>query len=101
MFPRELMLLARALVNLEATAGVVDPELDLTRLIRPLQPGLRATRLPGRSSLPPGKRSTCSVSGTGLAVPSVPAPADDLRQQPSDRAERGARGGQAKKQHDR
>ena len=44
-FPRELMLLARALVNLEATAEVVDPELNLAALARPLLPELRRTLL--------------------------------------------------------
>ena len=40
-FPRGLMLLARSLVNLESTASVVDPALDLATLARPLLPGLR------------------------------------------------------------
>lgn len=40
-FPRELMLLARALVNVEATAMVVDPSLTLAELARPLLPELR------------------------------------------------------------
>ena len=40
-FPRGLMLLARSLVNLEATASVVDSSLDLATLARPLLPGLR------------------------------------------------------------
>lgn len=40
-FPRGLMLLARSLVNLEATASVVDPSFDLATLARPLLPGLR------------------------------------------------------------
>ena len=40
-FPRGLMLLARSLVSLEATASVVDPALDLATLSRPLLPGLR------------------------------------------------------------
>ena len=40
-FPRGLMLVARSLVNLEATASVVDPALDLAGLTRPLLPGLR------------------------------------------------------------
>lgn len=40
-FPRGLMLLSRSLVNLEATASVVDPALDLATLARPLLPKLR------------------------------------------------------------
>jgi ubiquinone biosynthesis protein len=44
-FPRELMLLARALVNLEATAAVVDPGLSLAELARPLLPELRRALL--------------------------------------------------------
>jgi ubiquinone biosynthesis protein len=40
-FSRGLMLLARALVNVEATALVVDPELTLAELARPLLPELR------------------------------------------------------------
>ena len=44
-FPRELMLLARALVNLEATATTMDPTLTLEQLTRPLLPELRQTLL--------------------------------------------------------
>ena len=44
-FPRELMLLARALVNLEATATTIDPTLTLEQLTRPLLPELRQTLL--------------------------------------------------------
>ena len=40
-FPRNLMLLARALVNVEATATLVDPELTLAELARPFLPELR------------------------------------------------------------
>lgn len=42
-FPRELMLLARSLVNLEATAGFVDPTVTLAELTRPLLPELHDT----------------------------------------------------------
>ena len=45
-FPRWLMLLARALVTLEATAMIVDPQLDLAELARPLLPELRHILLP-------------------------------------------------------
>lgn len=44
-FPRELMLLARALVNLEASAAVVDPALSLAELARPFLPELRRALL--------------------------------------------------------
>lgn len=50
-FPRELMLLARALLHLEATAAVVDSSLNLADLINPLLPELRSTLLPGRAEL--------------------------------------------------
>lgn len=40
-FSRGLMLLARALVNVESTALVVDPELTLAGLARPLLPRLK------------------------------------------------------------
>lgn len=44
-FPPELMLLARALVNIESTAAVVDPALSLAELARPLLPELRRALL--------------------------------------------------------
>ena len=50
-FPRELVLLARALVHLEATAALVDPELGFADLIGPLLPELRSTLLPGRAEM--------------------------------------------------
>lgn len=50
-FPRELMLLARALVTLEATAMIIDPELNLSELARPLLPELRRMLLPSPQSL--------------------------------------------------
>jgi ubiquinone biosynthesis protein len=50
-FPRELMLLARALVTLEATAMIIEPELNLAELARPLLPELRHILLPGRQAL--------------------------------------------------
>lgn len=50
-FPRELMLLARALVSLEATAMIIDPQLNLSELARPLLPELRRTLLPSVASL--------------------------------------------------
>ena len=51
MFPRELILLARALVHLEATAAVVDANLSLSDLLTPLLPELRSTLLPGKAEL--------------------------------------------------
>jgi len=50
-FPRELILLARALVHLEATAAVIDSNLNLADLINPLLPELRSTLLPGKAEL--------------------------------------------------
>ena len=50
-FPRGLMLLARALVNLEATAMIVDPQLNLAELTRPLRPELRDILLPSPQAL--------------------------------------------------
>jgi ubiquinone biosynthesis protein len=50
-FPRGLMLLARALVNLEATAMIVDPQLNLAELTRPLLPELRAILRPRPQTL--------------------------------------------------
>ena len=50
-FPRELMLLARALVTLEATAMIIDPHLNLAELTRPLLPELRRALLPSPETL--------------------------------------------------
>jgi ubiquinone biosynthesis protein len=50
-FPRGLMLLARALVNLEATAMIVDPQLNLAELARPLLPELRRILMPSRHAV--------------------------------------------------
>ncbi len=50
-FPRGLMLLGRALVNLEATAMIVDPQLNLAELARPLLPELRHILQPGPEAL--------------------------------------------------
>ena len=51
MFPRELILLARALVHLEAAAAVVDPAVGFPDLDGPLLPDLRRALLPGRAEL--------------------------------------------------
>ena len=48
-FPRELMLLARALVTTEATASIIEPELSLSELAQPLLPRLRRDLLAPRS----------------------------------------------------
>ncbi|MVU78345.1 hypothetical protein GPX89_13955 [Nocardia sp. ET3-3] len=45
-FPRELMLLCRALITLESSARVVRPDLDLSVLFRPLLPQLLLALLP-------------------------------------------------------
>jgi len=50
-FPRALMLLARALVNVEATATLVDPELTLAELSEPLLPQLRRWLLLDRDAI--------------------------------------------------
>ena len=50
-FPRGLVLLARALVNLEATAMIVDPQLNLAELADPLLPELRHILLPSPQAL--------------------------------------------------
>ena len=50
-FPRGLMLLGRALVNLEATAMIIDPQLDLAELARPLLPELRHILQPSPEAL--------------------------------------------------
>ena len=50
-FPRGLMLIARALVNLEATAMIVDPQLNLAELARPLLPELRHILRPSPEAL--------------------------------------------------
>lgn len=50
-FPRELVLLARALVHLEATAAVIDTDLGLADLISPLLPELRSKLLPRKAEL--------------------------------------------------
>ncbi len=50
-FPRGLMLLARALVNLEATAMIVDPHLNLAELANPLLPELRHILRPSPEAL--------------------------------------------------
>lgn len=50
-FPRELILLARALVHLEATASVIDPTVGLADLIGPLLPDLQSKLLPTKAEL--------------------------------------------------
>ena len=50
-FPRELMLLARSLLSLEATAALVDPERTFVDLARELLPDLQRMLLPDRTQL--------------------------------------------------
>ncbi len=50
-FPRELMLLARALISLEATAALVDPDLTSVNLTRELLPDLKGLMLPSGAQL--------------------------------------------------
>ncbi len=45
LFPRQLMLLSRALVTIESTANVINPELTLADLARPYLPELRRSLL--------------------------------------------------------
>lgn len=49
-FPHALMLLARALVHLEASARLVDPSVKFADLLRPLEGELRSIVVPGRLS---------------------------------------------------
>lgn len=50
-FPRDLMLLARALLHLEATASLVDPALHFADLLRPVEGDLRRAVIPGKDEL--------------------------------------------------
>jgi ubiquinone biosynthesis protein len=81
-FPRELMLLARSLVNLEATAAVVDPALNLSELARPLLPELRRALLLDREALEEAWRENrFEYLGLALELPDLlPEIADRLRQ---------------------
>ena len=80
-FPRELMLLARSLVNLEATAMVVDPALHLAELARPLLPELRRSLLLDREALEEAWRENrFEYLGLALELPDLlPELADRLR----------------------
>uniref|UniRef100_UPI003983879D hypothetical protein n=1 Tax=Lapillicoccus sp. TaxID=1909287 RepID=UPI003983879D len=50
-FPRELMLLARSLISLEATAALVDPDRTFVNLARDLLPDLKGMTLPSGAQL--------------------------------------------------
>lgn len=50
-FPRDLMLLARALLHLEASAAVVDPRLRFADLLGPVEADLRRSLVPGGADL--------------------------------------------------
>ena len=84
-FPRGLMLLGRALVNLEATAMIVDPQLNLAELARPLLPELRSILLPGPEALQENwHRYRFEYLDLAAELPAlVPEVLAHLRQQPS------------------
>lgn len=50
-FPRDLMLLARALVHLEATAALIDPDVSFADLLGPLLPQVRRALMPSRTDI--------------------------------------------------
>lgn len=50
-FPRDLLLLARALVHLEATVALIDPEASFAGLLAPLLPEVRRALIPSRTEL--------------------------------------------------
>lgn len=50
-FPRDLMLVARALVGVDATTTLVAPEIPFAELVRPLLDDLRTTLAPGPAQL--------------------------------------------------
>jgi ubiquinone biosynthesis protein len=50
-FPRELMLLARSLISLEATAALVDPERSFVDLVRGLLPEMKRMLTPSGAQL--------------------------------------------------
>lgn len=50
-FPRDLLLLARALVHLEATVTLIDPETSVEALLAPLLPEARHALMPSRTEL--------------------------------------------------
>lgn len=50
-FPRDLLLVARALVGIDATATLIAPDVAFADLVRPLLGDLRATLLPGPHQL--------------------------------------------------
>ncbi|MFZ5850087.1 MAG: ABC1 kinase family protein [Actinomycetota bacterium] len=57
-FPRELMLLARAMVTLESTAALIDPQVRLADLVEPVIPDLRRLLLPSADQLRRGWEET-------------------------------------------
>lgn len=50
-FPKDLVLLARSLVHLEATVSVIDPDVPFPRLIGPVVPKISRALLPSRGDL--------------------------------------------------
>jgi ubiquinone biosynthesis protein len=50
-FPRELMLLARSLISLEATAALIDPERTFVDLVGDLLPEMKRMLMPSGAQL--------------------------------------------------
>ena len=50
-FPRDLVLVARALIGVDATTSLVAPEIPFAELVRPLLSDLRSTLMPGPQQL--------------------------------------------------
>lgn len=50
-FPRDLLLLARALVHLEATAALIDPDVSFAELLAPLLPQVKRALMPSRTEV--------------------------------------------------
>jgi len=69
-FPRDLMLLARALLVLEGTARVIAPDVGLAELARRLMPELERPRhRPGALRAVAGTRCPCSQRARRRTVP--------------------------------
>lgn len=70
--PRGLMLLARALVQMEGTARLLAPGRDFLRIVAPLLPALRARLLPGPDRLAEAlARNRSAYTALLLDIPDV------------------------------
>ncbi len=68
-FPRNLMLVARALIGLEATAELVAPHRPLVELLAPLTADIRTAVLPDTAQLPAaGARTARAAAHTDQSV---------------------------------